>query len=76
MLLVEDEEIDIRGLVGFAVYVAGERLEDSVEMRLDSVSGNFERKCGRALQVERFLKNSLSCAHRRERNQTRRRRVI
>jgi hypothetical protein len=55
LLLVQDEEVDIRGFVGCPVYLADERLEDSVEMRLGSMGGNFESKCGRDFQVERFL---------------------
>jgi len=55
LLLAQDEKVDVRGIVRGAVYLAGERLEDSVEMRTHGMGRNFERKCGRDLQIERLL---------------------
>lgn len=63
LILVQDSEVDIRGIVGIPVYLADKRLEASAKMRLGRMSGEFESECGGSLQGESFLKNRLCCSH-------------
>jgi hypothetical protein len=62
LLFVQNEEVDVCAIVR-RVNLAGERLEDSMEMRLGCMGGNFERECGQPLQIECFLQNGLRGAY-------------
>src|SRR5450755_1883053 len=59
LLLVHDKEVDVGRVVGRAMQLPGERLEDPMKMRLHRVRRNLKRKRGRRFQAERLLQNRL-----------------
>jgi len=64
LLLIHDEEIDIRRLIRCAMQLANKRLEYPMKMRLRGVRRDLKWKRGRRFQAERFLQHDLRCAHR------------